>query len=159
MDFSVDGGCRRNGQPDAIGVAACCLELDNGERCYMSRTRRLDSSPAPTSQRAEITAIILALEWALERYDKVDGNHKLAVTIKSDSWYTVGCMTDWIYKWVRNGWINSQGTEVANQDLIKRASCLDDRVSELGSVNYCWRPRLDNVKADALCRQELDKIE
>lgn len=159
MEFNVDGGCRRNGQPDAIGAAACCLQIHYGKR-YTWKTCRLDEFPtAPTSQRAEITAIILALEWALERYDGLGGSPRLAVTIRSDSRYAVECMTNWVYNWVRNGWTNSRGFEVANRDLIERASDLDDRVAELGSVDYIWIPRSENGSADALCQQELDEQE
>ncbi|KAG6355347.1 hypothetical protein INS49_003308 [Diaporthe citri] len=85
MDFKVDGGCRGNGRPEAIGAAACCLE------------------PRPSSG-AEITATTLALEWALGRHDQLEGYPRLEVNIRSDSRYAVGCMTNWIYTWVRNGW-------------------------------------------------------
>lgn len=158
MSFRVDGGCRGNGQPDAIGAAACCLDIHYGKR-YTWKRCYLDDYPAPTSQRAEITAIILALEWALERYDELEGYPNLAVTIRSDSRYAVDCMTNWIYTWVRNGWTNSRGLEVANRDLIERASDLDDRVSELGSVEYIWIPRSENTDADELCQKALDDLE
>lgn len=68
-------------------------------------------------------------------------------------------MTNWVYTWVRKGWTNSWGLEVASRDLIERASDLDDRVSELGSVNYVWIPSSDNADADALCQQGLDEQE
>lgn len=158
MEFSVDGGCRRNGQPDAVGAAACCLELDNGKR-YTSRTCQLDDFPAPTSQRAEITAIVLALEWALDRYIELGGHPRLDVTIKSDSRYAVDCMTKWIYAWVQNGWANSRGLEVANRDLIAKASELDDLVRKVGRLDYMWIPRSQNLDADLLCRQLLDEQE
>lgn len=155
MVFNVDGGCRRNGEPDAIGVAACCLQL-RGNRHYRLKTRKLDDYPVPpTSQRAEITAIILALEWALERFDELQDSPMLVVDINSDSRYAVDCMTDWIYKWTRNGWTNSRGVEVANRDLLEVASELDDRVAELGSLNYNWVPREDNVDADSECQKAL----
>lgn len=159
MDFKVDGGCRGNGQPEAIGAAACCLEIDYGKRAESKTCRLDDDYTAPTSQRAEITAIILALEWALERYDELEGYPRLEVNIRSDSRYAVDCMTNWIYTWVRNGWKNSRGFEVANRDLIETASELDDRVSELGSINYIWIPRSENADADALCQQVLDEQE
>ncbi|KAI7780396.1 hypothetical protein LA080_016120 [Diaporthe eres] len=157
LDFKVDGGCRGNGQPDALGAAACCLEYGNS---YRSKTCRLDNDyTAPTSQRAEITAVIPALEWALERYDELESYPRLEVNIRSGSRYAVDCMTNWVHTWVRNGWTNSRGLEVANRDLIERPSDLDDRASELGSINYIWIPRSDNEVADALCQQELDEQE
>lgn len=60
----------------------------------------------------------------------------LRVEIFSDSKYAVGCMTEWIYKWSRNGWRNAAGNQVANQDLIRKASDLDDRLRVKGVVEY-----------------------
>jgi ribonuclease HI len=158
MDIHVDGGCRRNGYHDAIGAAAAILKPKYGKR-YWSKTQRLCDYPSPTNQRAEIIGIILGLKWALEKYDELDSNPHLDLTIWSDSRYAVNCMNDWIYKWVRNGWINARGEAVANRDLIKEASDLDDRVKELGSVEYVWIPREENRLADKHCNEELDKME
>lgn len=156
--FNVDGGCRRNGTPSAIGAAACCLERPYG---WPAETRarslsQLENKPRPTNQRAEITAIIMALEWALEKYKRLRGRPRLRVTVYSDSQYAVSCMNKWIYRWCRNGWLNAQGSEVVNRDLIERASHLDDLVAVLGSVDYIWIRREDNEAADELCRQRLD---
>ncbi|KAK7701867.1 hypothetical protein SLS64_010001 [Diaporthe eres] len=104
-------------------------------------------------------AIIMALEWALEKYKTLRGCPELQVTIYSDSQYAVRCMNDWIYKWCGNGWLNSRGFEVANRDLIERASHLDDLIAELGSVDYVWIRREDNEAADELCRQRLNEQE
>lgn len=159
MIFNVDGGCRRNGRLSAIGAAACCLERSYGRPadfriCSLPRQR---NRPPPTNQRAEITAIIMALEWALEKYETLRSRPELRVTIYSDSQYAVRCMDDWIYKWCRNGWTNARGSEVVNRDLIERASHLDDLVAELGSVDYVWIRREENQAADELCRQRLDE--
>ncbi|KAI1270110.1 ribonuclease H-like domain-containing protein [Xylariaceae sp. FL1019] len=158
MVFEVDGGCRRNGQPRPLGAAACCLQMRSGRKHY-ARTERLPSNPSPTNQRAEITAISMALKWALEKYDEDNICARLNVIIKSDSKYAVNAMSDWIYKWSSNGWVNSAGYEVANRDLIQQASRLDDRVRELGSVRYEWIPREDNIDADRHCNDSLDEQE
>ncbi|GAW24953.1 hypothetical protein ANO14919_145490 [Xylariales sp. No.14919] len=159
MEFYVDGGCRGNGTPWAIGAAACVLRTRSSLSFH--RTQELSSfySEVPTSQRAEITAIIMALEWALEKYDELHSSPRLVVRINSDSKYAVGCMDTWIYKWSRNGWRNAAGYEVANRDLIEQASDLDDRVKELGSVDYKWIPRSENEEADELCDEALDEQE
>ncbi|KAI1084200.1 ribonuclease H1 [Whalleya microplaca] len=157
MEFYVDGGCRGNGQPGSIGAAAACLRQRGGG--YVYRDCHLPRFPAPTNQRAEITAIILALEWALERYKELDGYPRMNVNIHSDSRYAIGCMDNWIYKWSRNGWVNASGNEVANRDLIQKASQLDDDVSDLGSVSYIWVPREENEDADGHCNDALDEQE
>ena len=68
-------------------------------------------------------------------------------------------MSQWIYKWTRNGWLNAAGYEVANRDLIEEASNLDDDVSNLGSVEYIWVPREENEEADEACNDKLDQLE
>ncbi|KAI0906556.1 ribonuclease H-like domain-containing protein [Ustulina deusta] len=157
MEFYVDGGCRGNGKPWAIGAAACIMMKRHGS--YASQSLELPRDPEPTNQRAEMTAIIMALEWALKRYHELDSNPRLAVRIHSDSRYAINCMDNWIYKWTRNGWVNSSGYEVANRDLIEEASDLDDRLQELGSVDYIWIPRSENQAADELCNDKLDEID
>ncbi|KAI1505768.1 ribonuclease H-like domain-containing protein [Biscogniauxia marginata] len=97
----------------------------------------------------------MALEWALERYEALDGQPAARVRVRTDSRYAVGCMRDWIYQWTRNGWHNAAGQEVANRDLIERASELDDQVADLGSVEYEWVPREQNETADQHCNEAL----
>ncbi|RDL38402.1 Uncharacterized protein BP5553_02742 [Venustampulla echinocandica] len=157
MKIYVDGGCRRNGRPGSTGAAAAVVEYRNGGQ--KAWTRILPRRPPPTNQRAEITAIILALQLALEKIDELHSNPKINVKIYSDSKYAVGCMTDWIYKWSQNGWINAAGNAVANQDLIREASRLDDRLRDEGKVDYIWIPRDENVDADMWCNQALDDAE
>lgn len=155
MKIYTDGGCRGNGQPGAIGAAAAVFETKYGR--HTAWTRQLPSYPTPTNQRAEITAIILALEQALEKYRELDSNPWLDVKIYSDSRYAVDCMTKWIYKWTKNGWTNAAGNPVANQDLLEEASDLDDRLKDEGNVEYLWIPREENELADKYCNETLDE--
>jgi ribonuclease HI len=101
--------------------------------------------------------MILALEQALKKLEELDTNPYLDVKIYSDSRYAIECMTNWIYKWARNGWINAAGNEVANRDLIQEASDLDDRLKEEGDVEYIWIPREENQLADRLCNEDMDE--
>ena len=113
IKFYVDGGCRGNGQPGAIGVAAAVRQYRNGREVY--RTRQLDTyNYNATSQRAEILAIILALEWAMEAYENSNTSPRIKVIIHSDSRYAVNCMNKWLAKWSNNGWTTSAGGSVAN---------------------------------------------
>lgn len=159
MRIYADGGCRRNGDVLAIGAAAAVLMPRWGRYTY--KTQRLYGSyyESPTNQRAEITAIILGLQLALEKYDELSENPYLDVIIRSDSKYAVQSMNEWIYKWSRNGWTNARGVEVANRDLLEKASALDDELGELGSVKYVWIPRSENQIADKHCNEVLDKME
>jgi ribonuclease HI len=157
IQIYTDGGCRWNGKPWAIGAAAYAVKNKWGK--YKGGTRALPSNPRPTNQRAEILGIILALKYVLRKWQDLDTDPYLVVKIYSDSKYAIGCMTNWIYTWEQNGWVNSKGFEVANRDLIEKASRLDDRVQELGSVDYIWIPREENEIADGWCNDRLDELE
>ncbi|KAL3455760.1 ribonuclease H-like domain-containing protein [Aspergillus heterothallicus] len=155
MKIYIDGGCRGNGNSWAKGAAAVAVKRRNGT--YIGWYRTLPSSPTPTNQRAELTAVIMALKKVLERYEFLNQGPYMDVTIYSDSRYVVDCMTKWVYKWSANGWVNAKGDEVANQDLIREASRLDDEVGEIGDVSYVHIPRANNRYADNLCKECLDQ--
>ncbi|KAK1144924.1 hypothetical protein N8T08_004639 [Aspergillus melleus] len=155
MNFYTDGGCRGNGKRDAIGAAVAVHVRRWGKSIYWARS--LPTYPPPTNQRAEIMGIILALKLALKRYQDLASYPRLCVTINTDSKYAIGCMTEWIHKWRNNEWTNARGIEVANRELIEKASDLHDRVEELGVVRYNWISREDNKLADRLCNDKMDE--
>ncbi|KAL6716212.1 hypothetical protein ACLMJK_005778 [Lecanora helva] len=157
IELYVDGGCRRNGYPDAIGAGACVHQKRGGRS--MTWTRRLPYTPQPTSQRAEITAIILALETAWDCYRELDSNPYIYVTIYTDSKYAYGCMREWNDKWLSNNFTTSAGHEVVNRDLIEEAYDLEEKVAREGQVDFKWIPRSDNQDADGAVNQELDEMD
>lgn len=154
MKMSVDGACRNNGYYNATAAAACVIHNKWGR--WKAWSRRLPSYPQPTNQAAEITAIIIALEKAIEKYGNLSFGPFMKVTITTDSKYAYGCMTEWRFKWQSNGWINAAGRDVANRDLLERAMELEAEVEEHGDVRYRWVPREENTKADEAANWELD---
>ncbi|KAH9905906.1 ribonuclease H-like domain-containing protein [Xylariomycetidae sp. FL2044] len=149
LEFEVDGGCRGNGSPHSVGVAAAVLRLPGGN--HSARTVDVDNREYwPTNQRAELTAAILALKWALEEFES-RGWSRMDVVIKSDSRYVVGCMTEWYFTWRQNGWVNFHGAPVVNRDLIEEAAYLSGEVQGRGSLCYNWIPRRQNALADGYC--------
>ena len=62
-----------------------------------------------TNQRAELTAVLRALEIAPKHRD---------VTIYSDSKYSISCVTEWYRNWEGNKWLNAKGKPVENKDLV-----------------------------------------
>lgn len=157
MVFRVDGGCRGNGQDWATGAAACIKENQWGK--YQYKTKHLPRHPTPTSQRAEIMAIILAQRWALEVYEGLSNDPYLDVTIYSDFKYAVNIMNAWIDKWRANGWVNCRGFEVRNRDRIEKADRLDGSLRAEGDISYVWVPRDENELADQHCDEALDEQE
>lgn len=157
IKIHVDGGCRANGQPGSIGAAAAAFKDASG-RFHGETTEDLPSYTAPTNQRAEITSVILGLRMALKRYDQLHSDPWLDVTIYSDSAFAVNCMEEWVYKWIKNGWMNCKGNEVANRDLIEEAVVLNDRLKEKGDVRYVWIPREENQYVDKLCNDLMNTM-
>ncbi|GIZ46562.1 hypothetical protein CKM354_000968500 [Cercospora kikuchii] len=102
----TDGSSLSNGKATAWG----------GVGVYFGpQDRRNISEPLSgtkqTNQRAELTAIIRALEVAPK--DR-------KIVIVSDSKYSIDCVTDWFRNWQRNGWVNSSRKPVENKDLIQK---------------------------------------
>lgn len=74
------------------------------------------SGPVPntTSQRMELTALLMALQFIREGR----GWSSFPISIHTDSSYLKNCFTQgWHRTWASNGWVNSKGNPVANQDL------------------------------------------
>ena len=157
MKFYVDGACRGNGQPGAIGAAAAVRRYRDGSESH--RTRQLNTYHYnATNQRAEILAIILALEWAMDDYENLNNSPHISVTIHSDSKYAVNCMNQWLVKWSNNGWTTSAGGSVANRDILQDAIDAENRLLEVGNVVYKWVPRHEVHEADERCNEELDDM-
>lgn len=158
MNIYVDGGCRRNGYVGAIGAAACVILGREGQTETWRKKLPL-SNPQPTNQRAELRAIILALNKGWEKYYELRNDPYMAVTIYTDSKYALGCMTQWKQKWLNNDFTNCAGNDVVNRDLVEYAYELDERLANEGRVEYRWIPRADNELADDTVNEALDEME
>ncbi|KAJ7039903.1 ribonuclease H-like domain-containing protein [Mycena alexandri] len=155
LDVRTDGACRGNGQPGSIGGAGVWFSKPlNGSKGW---TRHLPQYPAPTNQRAELTGVIFALELAIERRAALETDPFFILTVHTDSKYVIGCLRDWIGKWMANGWRNARGFEVVNRDLIERASELIDEINDGGRVDFVWIPREENEEADNLANEACDE--
>ena len=152
----VDSDCRRD-DDEAIGAAACVIHMRAGRK--KTRTRAIPPDENPTNKRAEITAIILALQQALARYDKLHSAPYLQVTIYTSSRRVRGLMSTFIPQFAKNGWLSFSGIPVVNQDLMKEASELDEAVRRLGDVEYIWIPRSQNSEADEAANSVMDLME
>ncbi|PWN21541.1 RnaseH-domain-containing protein [Microstroma glucosiphilum] len=91
---------------------------------HLNRSERL-AGTEQTNNRAELTAAIEALRGAPR-----DGKPIL----HTDSRYTMG-IKDWLPGWERNGFRNSLGKPVANQDLVRQL----DREIKMRGGNIEWK--------------------
>eukprot|EP01040_Poterioochromonas_malhamensis_P006839 gene6839-7374_t len=119
----------------------------------MNYSGPLPSGPQ-TNQRAEIYAVIKALELAIEEvHARGVEEFSDGILIHTDSKYVVEVMTEFIYKWKRNGWKTAKGFPVSNRDLLES---LDELITEVENLDrmvlFQHVPREFNQEADALSR-------
>ena len=88
----------------------------------------LTADSTPTNNKAELTAAIKAIQQAGE-------NNLTDLVIKSDSKYVVNGITEWVQKWMNNGWKTSSGEQVKNKeewtDLMN--------VIKSNNINITWQ--------------------
>ncbi|XP_046919317.2 ribonuclease H1 [Dermatophagoides farinae] len=117
----IDGSCWRNGAPDA------CAGIGIYWPGSPEQNQSLTIDGRQTSIRAEIWAAIYALRQA-----KQLGLNE--IIIYSDSHFVIQTATVWLYKWKRNCWMTSSGSEVKNRyDMM----ALDESIRQMKKV--IWR--------------------
>ncbi|KAI0096464.1 RnaseH-domain-containing protein [Daldinia grandis] len=79
-----------------------------------------------TNQRAELTAILRALET-------VPVEQKIRIV--SDSKYSISCATEWYVNWQKNGWKAKDGP-VKNKDLVEAIRAKIDERTEAGTKTF-----------------------
>jgi ribonuclease HI len=134
IEVFCDGACSGNPGPGGFGAilraGGTMKELSGGE---------LNT----TNNRMELTAAITALE-ALSR--------PCIVSVTTDSQYLVKGMTEWIFSWMKKGWVNSKKDPVLNRDLWERLYAL----SKKHRIEWKWvrghSGHSENERCDELAR-------
>lgn len=115
----TDGACSGNPGPGGWGAIVAFPEGTVQELG--------DSSYDTTNNKMELEAVISALYFIRDR-----GEH---VHVFTDSTYVIRGITQWIWGWLKRGWLNSQGEPVANVDKWKE---LQRIVQDRGAKNISW---------------------
>lgn len=119
----TDGSCVGNGTPTSTGGIG--IYFPNKELNDISDPFFI--SPI-TNQRAELYAIYTALDKIYDVYGK-----NTCVHIYSDSLYAIKTLTEWRFKWIKNG--KFKKNKVCNTDiLIPLIDLLDDLKVEFTHV-------------------------
>lgn len=103
----TDGSCVKQ-----VGGFGYVVIINNTE---VPMCGKVPSFPT-TNQVAELYAIYSLISYLLQNHKNILVN---GVIIHTDSKYSIGCLTEWYYNWMRNGWINSKNEPVANKELIQ----------------------------------------
>ncbi|KAL0068451.1 hypothetical protein AAF712_004529 [Marasmius tenuissimus] len=107
----TDGSCRGNGK--AGSVAGIGVWWGNGD----DRNLAERCPGEQTNNRAELIAIARLLESA-----PLDSERRLI--IKTDSQYSIKCLTLWLHDWRKRNWKTASGGPVKNVAVIKYISTL-----------------------------------
>lgn len=116
LEVFTDGSCINNGKKNNVkaGIGAFF-----GHGSDMNISKPFDIPPL-TNNRAELYAITSALKMIRKKereIHKSDIFYK-KIIIKTDSDYSIKCVTKWIKNWKKNGWRNAKKNPVLNKDLI-----------------------------------------
>ncbi len=119
ITFYTDGGCSGNPGPGGWAYAV-------SEDGKLVETRS-GGEAATTNNRMELTAVIMALRYALERGET-------EVEVLTDSQYVKNGITVWINSWKRNGWRTAGRTPVKNVEYWLELDSLNSSLS----VTWSW---------------------
>ncbi|OWP00409.1 hypothetical protein B2J93_3959 [Marssonina coronariae] len=117
---------------------------------------------AGSVQTAELEAGLRALRAVValqEQGEKgEEGGWVDQVTLKTDSEYLVKGVTEWVYKWEKNGYMNGLGKRVVNSNLFKQLQAEVLKLTRLGvEVQFWLVKREDNAEAIRLVSEAVAK--
>ena len=169
----TDGACQGNGKDDArAGVGVFYGKNDPRNISTYLRGKR------QTNQRAELTAMKLALEgianyaWNTTKKNKMPAStttrKKQVIIIKSDSSYCVEGLSKRLRIWKRDGWLNKKNESVANQDLWRQVDELNTSIALTESIDVKveWvrghngdpgNEAADKLAVDGISKRKVDK--
>lgn len=148
----IDGACPGNGYSHAKGGYGIYF----GSRSHFNVSNPLKPHVPQTSQRAELTACLVALNQIEKFHLDFDDQDRNVYIIASDSAYLVNSLTSFIYTWRQNGYISAAGRPVVHGDLFRR---LDHKLDVMRfgrqqiDVLFWKIDRSDNQEADELARE------
>ena len=99
----TDGGCRGNQARTNVGAWACYLVYGQHTREHYAAERNT------TNNKMELMGAIMGLRSVK--------NKNVGVDLYTDSAYVYNGINQWVYGWLKRGWVNSKKEPVANKEL------------------------------------------
>lgn len=122
-DFIVFCDGASSGNPGPGGWGTIVLETASGEVTELG-----GGVPETTNNRMELVGALRGLEHLKGRAG--------SVWLYTDSTYVIRGITQWIWGWLKRGWVTAEGKEVSNTDLWKILSgAVRDR-KDLGALDW-----------------------
>jgi len=144
----TDGSCLDLGKPTCRAGYGLWWNSDDDSK---NTSMRLRDAPF-TNNRAELSGILLALQiYDLDIPKKTLNGSLQSLWIKTDSMYSINCITKWVKGWKRNGWIKTDGSQVENVDLLIQIDKLILRYPHIKITYVCAHSGVEgNERADGL---------
>lgn len=112
----TDGNCKNNGKSNAVAGYAVFFACNKESPFYTFNTCGILTSPSPTNQQAELTALLTLFTILSDNYTVFKG---IPITVCCDSMYSIQCITKWYTSWMLNGWKNTKRQPVKNSALLQ----------------------------------------
>ncbi|PYI04109.1 ribonuclease H-like protein [Aspergillus sclerotiicarbonarius CBS 121057] len=151
----ADGACFDNGRDKPKAGWAFVFKDSTSDRPTKGRiSGRLETTALtgearrPTGRRAELRAVIAALQYLYKDCDTFE-----SVVVATDSAYVVNNAIRLLGKWSSNGWTNLSGNPVQNKDLWQDLLRAVEGWAKKNREVYLWRIHPDwNGEADRFAR-------
>lgn len=134
----TDGAC--SGNPGKGGWAYIAIDDNDNELFRASGAENLT-----TNNRMELQAVIMSLNNLLD----CKLTEKIDLTIFTDSQYVQQGITNWIFNWKKNNWINSSKQPVKNKDLWVKL----DNIASKFNPQWKWLKGHAGNKYNEICDQ------
>jgi ribonuclease HI len=150
MRYTVftDGSC----DDTKRGGWAAIIQDTKGKRTILSGT-----ATGATNNSMELTAILEALQWILNKYVENVRRH-VQIALYSDSQYCVNALRDWMSAWEKTDFAVSQGGVLRpNADLLRELNA----VAKSCKLSAKWVARNsceNSKKADEVCKEARQSI-
>jgi len=150
IEIYTDGSLKKLGRFTTFGGWAF-IALQDNRILYEAANGESNT----TNQRMELQAILEGLKYAYSVRRPME-----KVILYSDSAYAINCYNqEWYTKWIANGWYNSQGQPVANQDLWEQIIPFFDNFwytfrKVPGHAGCLWNEKCDELAQNAALQQK-----
>lgn len=143
----TDGACSGNGTTSSSGgIGVHFPEWPN-----MQLQEALPPHPPPTNNRAELLAVLRALQQC----DVIDPSRTWPVLIKSDSQLVCNTLNSWMASWKKRGWLKSDRKTPLNLDLLQQ---LDNLMSPRNVTLRHVRAHTSGRDEDSLHNAVADRL-
>lgn len=146
LEIYCDGGCRGNqANVNVGGWGAYLIWGDHTKELYGGERNT-------TNNKMELMGAIEGL--------RAIKNKNVPVDVYVDSAYVLNGITQWIFGWMKKGWVNSKKEPVANKELWQELLAEKNQFPDITFHKVKGHStNVGNNKADELANRAMDEVE